>query len=815
MDINGFKLTQKAQLAIRYAQESSAEFGGIVGSEHLLIGLIREGSGVAAKYLITRGVTLTAVQGLLSKFYGESCGGGKLRIEFTPRSKNILELSVVEAQKLNNNYIGTEHLLLAILTEGEGVAIRILNNLDINISELYGAIEKALSSENPFTAPQKSREAVKKTPVLDGFGRDLTAFASSGKLDPVIGREAEIERVIQILSRRSKNNPCLIGEPGVGKTAIVEGLAQHIINGNVPETLKNKRIFTLDISSMVAGAKYRGEFEERLKKAMDEVIKSGNIILFVDEVHTLIGAGAAEGAIDAANILKPVLARGHLQLIGATTISEYRKYIEKDAALERRFQPVNIGEPSETDAIEILKGIRDKYEAHHKVTITDAAIISAVRLSMRYIPDRFLPDKAIDLIDEAASTVRVKTLTTPAELKELEMKINSTIKEKEAAIMAQEYERAARLRDEEQQLKKLLEENTQKWKNENEKNRLVISEETIAEKISEWTDVPVCKLTETDAERLKSLESILHRRIIGQDEAISAVSRAIRRSRVGLGDPNRPIGSFIFSGPTGVGKTELSKALAEAMFGSEDALIRVDMSEYMEKHSVSRMVGSPPGYVGFDEGGQLTEKVKRRPYSVVLFDEIEKAHPDVFNMLLQIMDEGMLTDAQGRKIDFKNTIIIMTSNIGARLITESHTFGFGTGNDDEASKYEHIRGNVTGELKKAFKPEFLNRVDDTIVFHPLSADEIKHIAQVMLDEITSRLKTNGIYARFTDAVTAYIAKEGFDPLYGARPLRRAIQSKVEDVLAEEILDYSISHGDELTVDCRDGKIVIQKQSILN
>ncbi len=810
MEINGFKLTQKAQTAIRFAQESSAEFGGIVGTEHLLIGLVREGSGIAAKILAARGVNPETLQSTLMKFYGNNHPGYKTRIEFTPRTKNVLELSVGEAQKLGNNYIGTEHILLAMLAEGEGVAIRILNELGINPTELYNSILKSLSDESPFVSAPKNDGQSKKLPGLDGFGRDLTLLAQQGKIDPVIGREDEIERVIQILSRRTKNNPCLIGEPGVGKTAVAEGLAQHIVSGNVPETLKNKRVFTLDLSSMIAGAKYRGEFEDRLKKAMEEVMRSGNIILFIDEMHTLIGAGAAEGAIDAANILKPALARGEMQVIGATTINEYRKYIEKDAALERRFQPVTIGEPTEEMAIEILKGIRDKYEAHHKVTITDEAIEAAVRLSARYIPDRFLPDKAIDLIDEAASGVRMKTLTTPPDLKELEEKIAAIGKEKEAAIVAQEYERAATLRDEETTLKGRLEQEKTDWKNKNNEAKLKITEDDIAEKIAKWTNIPATRLTESDAQRLKNLEAVLHRRVIGQEEAISAVSRAIRRGRVGLKDPKRPTGSFIFLGPTGVGKTELSKALAEALFGDENALIRVDMSEYMEKHSVSRMVGSPPGYVGFDEGGQLTEKVRRKPYSVILFDEIEKAHPDVFNILLQIMDDGILTDSQGRRVDFRNTVIIMTSNIGARLITETKTFGFGVTEENDASKYDRIRDNVMSELKKSFRPEFLNRVDDTIVFHPLTETEIESIAALMLGDLVKKLAANGITASFTENVTKFIAKEGFDPLYGARPLRRAMQSKVEDALAEEMLDHSITAGSSITIDYTDEKIKIVK-----
>jgi len=809
MEINGFKLTERAQMAIRYAQESSMEFGnGVVGTEHLLIGLVREGGGIASKVLTSRGVTMQELHGIISKYYGEASGGYSARIEFTPRTKNVLELSVKEAQKLNNNYIGTEHILLAILAESEGLAVRILQELGIDPKELYTSVIKALTDESPFVS--KGKEENKNTPGLNQFGRDLTSLASQGKIDPVIGREDEIERVIQILSRRTKNNPCLIGEPGVGKTAVVEGLAQHIIDGSVPEVLKGKRVFTLDLSAMLAGAKYRGEFEDRLKKAMDEIMNAGNVILFIDEMHTIIGAGAAEGAIDAANILKPVLARGEMQVIGATTREEYRKHIEKDAALERRFQPVTVGEPSEAEAINILKGIRDKYEAHHKVTITDDAIEAAVKLSARYIPDRFLPDKAIDLIDEAASAVRMKVLTAPPHLKDIGDKISGLEKEKEAAIVAQEYERAAKLRDEETNLKRSLEEEKEKWNKQTGTSKLSITSDDIAEKISKWTGVPVKRLTEDDGQRLKNMEGILHQRVVGQEEATAAVSRAIRRGRVGLKDPKRPTGSFIFLGPTGVGKTELSKALAEAMFGDENAMIRIDMSEYMEKHSVSRLVGSPPGYVGYEEGGQLTEKVRRKPYSVILFDEIEKAHPDVFNILLQIMEDGILTDSQGRRVDFRNTVIIMTSNIGARLITEPKTFGFGSSENSESKSYEKIKGDVLGELKRAFRPEFLNRVDDIIVFHPLTKDDIEKIADILLKNMLKRLKDNNITASYTHEVVGFIAKEGFDPIYGARPLRRAIQSKVEDALAEEMLDNNVNEGDNIVIDYKDNKISISR-----
>ncbi len=811
MEINGFNLTERAAIAIRYAQEGAIEFGGgVVGTEHLLLGLVRADDGIAAKALQSHGITYEEIREALAKYYA-SAPDGQGSVQFTPRTKNVLELSVMQARKLNNNYIGTEHILLAILAEGEGLAVRLLMESGADPADMYAYIIKALTEESPFAAKGKSKSAGSSTPELNKFGRDLTELAKAGKIDPVIGRNEEIDRVVQILSRRSKNNPCLIGEPGVGKTAVAEGLAQHIINGNVPETLKNKRLFALDLSSMLAGAKYRGEFEERLKKAMEEVVKAGDVIIFIDEIHTIIGAGAAEGAIDAANILKPALARGELQVIGATTLDEYRKHIEKDAALERRFQPVTVGEPTEEEAVLILKGIRDKYEAHHKVTITDDAIETAVRLSVRYIPDRFLPDKAIDLIDEAASAVRMKVLTAPPSLKELEDKIAAAAKEKEAAISVQDYERAASLRDSENELKKQLEEEKKNWSEENGSKKLSIGSEEIAEKISSWTNIPVAKLTEKDSERLKNLESVLHERVVGQEEAVSAVARAIRRGRVGLKDPKRPIGSFIFLGPTGVGKTELSKTLAEAMFGDESAMIRVDMSEYMEKHSVSRLVGSPPGYVGYDEGGQLTEKVRRKPYSVILFDEIEKAHPDVFNILLQIMDDGILTDAQGRRVDFRNTVIIMTSNIGARLITDTaKTFGFGASEDADANNYERIKENVLGELKKAFRPEFINRVDEIIVFHQLSKENIESIADIMLKGMVKRLESSGVFAEYTPELVKYIADAGFDSVYGARPLKRAIQSKIEDKLAEEMLDSSVKEGDKILIDVEDGKLMVKK-----
>ncbi len=731
---------------------------------------------------------------------------------FTPRTKRVFEISMMEARKLNNNYMGTEHMLIGILKEGESVAVRILADLGVDPQKLFNEIMKMLSEEVPGAAgAPKNESANGSTPTLNQFGRDLTEMAREGKFDPVIGREKEIERVIQILSRRTKNNPCLIGEPGVGKTAIAEGLAQKIFDGNIPEMLKGKRVVTLDLSSMVAGSKYRGEFEERLKKAMDEIRKAGNVILFIDEIHTIIGAGAAEGAIDAANILKPSLARGEIQVIGATTLDEYRKHIEKDSALERRFQPITVGEPSSEEAIEILKGLRDKYEAHHKVKITDDALIAAVKLSDRYITDRFLPDKAIDLIDEAASRVRLKTFTAPPDLKNLEERAEKLRKEKEDAIVCQEFEKAAKIRDEELEVKSRLESMKDTWNKNTHGKTDTVTEDEIAEIVGSWTGIPVKKLAEEESRKLLNLEETLHNRVIGQDEAVKALAKAIKRGRVGLKDPKRPVGSFIFLGPTGVGKTELSKALAETLFGNENAIIRIDMSEYMEKHSVSRLVGSPPGYVGYDEGGQLTEKVRRKPYSVVLFDEIEKAHPDVFNILLQILEDGRLTDSQGRTVDFRNTIVIMTSNVGARLITEPKRLGFSTG-DNKSRSYEDMKSNVMGELKHTFRPEFLNRVDEIIVFHPLEEEHIKQIVTLMIDVLAKRLKQNSITIEVSDEAKAYIAKMGFDPVFGARPLRRSIQNMIEDKLAEEMLEGKITEGADLYIDIEDENLVLKKKS---
>lgn len=807
------RFTEKAEKAINYAQESAMQLGhNYVGTEHLLLGLAKEGTGIAARVLQGQGVTEDKVLNEIEQLVGRGKEVGQQPLGFTPRTKRVLELSFREARRMGHNYIGTEHLLLGIMREGESVAVRILIDLGVDPQKLLSELVRILNEEAPSAAGDpKNKTTYANTPTLNQFGRDLTEMAREDKFDPIVGRDKEIERVIQILSRRTKNNPCLIGEPGVGKTAIAEGLAQKIVEGNVPETLKDKRVVTLDLSSMVAGAKYRGEFEERLKKALEEIRKAGNIILFIDEMHTIIGAGAAEGAIDASNILKPSLARGEIQVIGATTLNEYKKHVEKDAALERRFQPIMVGEPSEEEAIRILKGIRDKYEAHHGVKITDEALEAAVTLSARYITDRFLPDKAIDLIDEAASKVRLKAFTAPPDLKKLEEQVENLRKEKEDAIRNQEFEKAAKIRDQEQKVKEELEKAKNEWHQKNQTKTDTVTEDEIAEVVSNWTGIPVRKLVEEESERLMKMEETLHQRVVGQDEAVKAVAKAIRRGRVGLKDPKRPIGSFIFLGPTGVGKTELSKALAEALFGDEKAMIRIDMSEYMEKFAVSRLVGSPPGYVGYEEGGQLTEKVRRRPYSVLLFDEIEKAHPDVFNILLQILDDGRLTDAQGRTVDFRNTVIIMTSNIGGRLITEPKRLGFAAGDDDKARNYEEIKKNVMNELKKTFRPEFLNRVDEVIVFHPLDEDHIKQIVGIMIGELAKRLNKNNITIEVTDEVKEFIAKKGFDKVYGARPLRRSIQSMIEDRLAEEMLEGKVKEGDEIVIGVKDDNLVFNKK----
>jgi len=807
------RFTEKAEKAIAYSQESAMLLGhNYVGTEHLLLGLVKEGSGVAARVLQSQGVTEEKVMKEIEELIGRSEETGQQPLGFTPRTKRVLELSFREARRMGHNYIGTEHLLLGIMKEGESVAVRILIDLGVDPQKLLNEIVKILNEETPgSTGEPKSGASYSNTPTLNQFGRDLTEMAREGKFDPVIGRDKEIERVIQILSRRTKNNPCLIGEPGVGKTAIAEGLAQRIVEGNIPEMLKEKRVVTLDLSSMVAGAKYRGEFEERLKKAVDEIRKAGNVILFIDEMHTIIGAGAAEGAIDASNILKPSLARGEIQVIGATTLDEYRKHVEKDAALERRFQPITVGEPSKEEAIEILKGVRDKYEAHHRVKIADEALEAAVKLSDRYITDRFLPDKAIDLIDEAASRVRLKSFTAPPDLKKLEESVEKMAKEKEEAIRSQEFEKAARIRDEEQKLKNELERLKNDWQQKNQTKTDTVTEEEIAEIVASWTGIPVKKLAEEESERLIKMEDVLHMRVIGQDEAVKAVSKAIRRGRVGLKDPKRPVGSFIFLGPTGVGKTELCKALAEALFGDENAMIRIDMSEYMEKHSVSRLVGSPPGYVGYEEGGQLTEKVRRKPYSVLLFDEIEKAHPDVFNILLQILEDGRLTDSQGRTVDFRNTVIIMTSNVGGKLITEPKRLGFVPANEEKTKSYETMKNNVIGELKRTFRPEFLNRVDEVIVFHPLDEEHIKQIVGLMVDNLAKRLRQNAIHLEVSEDAKAYLARKGFDQIYGARPLRRSIQSMVEDRLAEEMLEGKVKAGDRVMIELKDDNLVLNKK----
>lgn len=805
--------TEKANKALNLAIESAEEMRhNYVGTEHILYGLVKEGSGVAATALNECGVTEDALREKLESINGTMSLVELTPDDFTPRTKRVLRAAVIISSKTGYTYVGTEHLLLAILSESDSYAVAFLEELGVSVERLAQAVSKGMQggAEEGFggfeneSAPNGSQ---KGGSALDKFGRDLTQAAKNGEIDPVIGREKEIQRVIQILSRRTKNNPVLIGEPGVGKTAVAEGLALEIAKGNVPEILKDKRVVSLDLTGMVAGAKYRGDFEERIKAAIDEVKKSKNTILFIDELHTIVGAGAAEGSADAANILKPSLARGDFQVIGATTLNEYRKYIEKDAALERRFQPVKVGEPTPEQAVQILKGLRDSYEAHHKVKITDEAINAAVTLSSRYIADRYLPDKAIDLIDEGASKVRLASLTSPDNVKELEDEIADYEKEKASAINEQDFERAARLRDEQKELQTKLDDAKKKWQEQQKGDSGEVTAEDIAKIVSEWTGIPVVQLTKEESERLLNMENVLHERVIGQSEAVTAIAKAIRRGRVGLKDPKRPVGSFIFLGPTGVGKTELCKALAEAMFGDENAMLRLDMSEYMEKHTVSKLIGSPPGYVGFEEGGQLTEKVRRKPYSVVLFDEIEKAHPDVFNMLLQILEDGRLTDSQGRTVDFKNTIIIMTSNVGARLITEKQSsLGFNSENENaEESEKKDIKELVTGELRKVFRPEFLNRVDDIIVFNKLNKDEIKQIAVKMLKTLENRLDKMNIKISFTDNAISEIADKGFDENYGARPLRRAIQNEIEDPLSEQMLEGKVKDGAVVTCDFADGQ----------
>ena len=807
------RYTPQAKEALSLAVEMAESLNhGYVGTEHLLIGLLQEGTGVAAKVLEENGVEEAKVVELVSQLITpDNSVQMAENAAYTPRARRVIENSYREAVRFKAAQIGTEHILIAILREGDCVASRLLNTIGISVQKLYIDLLAAMGEDAPSVKDEMQRVSYGKrgssTPALDSYSRNLTQMALDGKLDPVIGREHEIQRVIQILSRRTKNNPCLIGEPGVGKTAVVEGLAQRIAAGDVPDTIADKRVMTLDLSGMVAGSKYRGEFEERIKKVIAEVVESKDVLLFIDEIHTIIGAGGAEGALDASNILKPSLARGELQLIGATTIDEYRKYIEKDAALERRFQPVTVDEPSEEESIAILKGLRSRYEEHHKVEITDDALEAAVKLSARYINDRFLPDKAIDLIDEASSKVRLLNYTKPAKVRTYEEQIDELEEEKETAIREEAYEKAGDIKKKQEKLKEKIRQTLEKWEKEKETRKLTVGENEVADVVAGWTKIPVKKLAEEESERLKNLENILHERVVGQEEAITAVSKAIRRGRIGLKDPKRPIGSFLFLGPTGVGKTELSKALAEAMFGTETSLIRVDMSEYMEKHSVSKMIGSPPGYVGYEEGGQLSEKVRRNPYSVILFDEIEKAHPDVFNILLQVLDDGHITDAQGRKIDFKNTIIIMTSNAGAENIIAPKRLGFGVATDAKAD-HEFMKGRVMEEVKRLFKPEFLNRIDEIIVFHQLTKEHMKGIADIMLKGIEKRCKEQlGITLTVNEAAKELLIDKGYDEKYGARPLRRTIQSLLEDKMAEEILDGKIKKSAGVEAGCEDGRLV--------
>ncbi len=814
------RFTEKAKEAISLAVDVAEGLGhSYVGTEHLLLGLIQEGTGVAARVLEECGVKEEKVMELVSQLITPNQSVRVLEpSSYTPSARRVLENSYKEAVRFKAQLIGTEHLLIAIIRENDCVASRLLNTMGISIQRLYVDLLAAMGEDAPTMREELANARTYKgkanTPTLDSYSRNLTELARDGKLDPVIGREQEIARLIQILSRRTKNNPCLIGEPGVGKTAVVEGLAQLIVDGNVPETIANKRVVTLDLSGMVAGSKYRGEFEERIKKVLAEVMEDGEVLLFIDEIHTIIGAGGAEGAIDASNILKPSLARGEIQLIGATTIEEYRKYIEKDSALERRFQPVTVEEPSEEEAFAILKGLRGRYEEHHRVKITDDALMAAVKLSARYINDRFLPDKAIDLIDEASSKLRLTSFVEPEELKSLEQDIVNLERLKEEAIKAEAYEKAGDIKKKQAKKQEKIEKLRDKWQKEKTTKKLVVGENEIADVVSGWTKIPVRKLEEEESDRLKKLEGILHERVIGQEEAVSAVARAIRRGRVGLKDPKRPIGSFLFLGPTGVGKTELCKALAEAMFGTENALIRVDMSEYMEKHSVSKMIGSPPGYVGYEEGGQLSEKVRRNPYSVILFDEIEKAHPDVFNILLQVLDDGHITDAQGRKIDFKNTILIMTSNAGAENIISPKRLGFASV-DDKNERYRFMKERVMEEVKRLFKPEFLNRIDEIIVFHPLTKENMKEIVSIMLEVIRKRTKQQmDIAIQVTEEGKEFLIEKGYDEKYGARPLRRTIQSQVEDKLAEKILDGEIHNGDEVEITKADEGLNFEAKPLL-
>lgn len=806
-----YEFTGRANKVLELAKEFSEKHNySFVGTEHILYGLVKEGEGLASKILINQGLTYEYVESEILKIDGVM-NTLEADIEFTPRAKRIIENSAKEAMRMGQNYVGTEHILLSLMREIDSVAVRILIDANIDPQKIFADLLRLLSEDSPITNYSDSglnSNQDANTPTLNQYGNNLTALAKESKLDPVIGRKNEIQRIIEILSRRTKNNPVLIGEPGVGKTAVVEGLAQMIVDNKVPEILKNKKVVSLDMSAMIAGAKYRGDFEERLKNVLQEIKKVGNVILFIDEMHIIIGAGAAEGAMDAANILKPLLSRGEVQIIGATTLNEYRKHIEKDAALERRFQTVIVDEPNKEDTIKILNGLKDKYEAHHKVKITDEAIIAAVNLSQRYINDRFLPDKAIDLIDEACSKIKLKTVTMPKNILDMEKKLEKLLKEKEEAIMSQSFEQAAKYRDEEKDLKNKITKAKDKWNKEENKKEPSVSDEDVADVVSGWTKIPVTKLTKTELEKLKNIDIELKKRVIGQDEAVDSLSRAIKRSRVGLQNENRPIGSFMFLGPTGVGKTELTKALAENLFGNETQMIRLDMSEFMEAHSVSKLIGSPPGYVGYDEGGQLTEQVRRKPYSIVLFDEIEKAHPDVFNMLLQILDDGRLTDSTGRTVSFKNTVIIMTSNAGARNIVENHSIGFVNAQDSKKD-YERTKTQVLAELKKIFRPEFLNRLDDIIVFKKLSNESIEKITKLMIDEFILRVKNKNIKVDIKDDAIKYISKVGFDDTYGARPLRRSIQSNIEDKFAEEMLDGKIKENDNVIICMENDKIVIK------
>ncbi|EAC4347423.1 ATP-dependent Clp protease ATP-binding subunit [Listeria monocytogenes] len=801
------RFTQRAQKVLALSQEEAMRLNhSNLGTEHILLGLVREGEGIAAKALYELGISSEKVQQEVEGLIGH---GEKAvtTIQYTPRAKKVIELSMDEARKLGHTYVGTEHILLGLIREGEGVAARVLSNLGISLNKARQQVLQLLGGGDATGAGRQTN--TQATPTLDSLARDLTVIAREDNLDPVIGRSKEIQRVIEVLSRRTKNNPVLIGEPGVGKTAIAEGLAQQIVRNEVPETLRGKRVMTLDMGTVVAGTKYRGEFEDRLKKVMDEIRQAGNVILFIDELHTLIGAGGAEGAIDASNILKPPLARGELQCIGATTLDEYRKYIEKDAALERRFQPIKVDEPTVEESIQILHGLRDRYEAHHRVAITDEALEAAVRLSDRYISDRFLPDKAIDVIDESGSKVRLKSFTTPKNVKEMENNLSDLKKEKDAAVQGQEFEKAASLRDKEQKLKKSLEETKANWQEKQGLDHSEVTEDIVAEVVASWTGIPVAKLAETETNKLLNMEKLLHERVIGQDAAVKAVSLAVRRARAGLKDPKRPIGSFIFLGPTGVGKTELARALAESMFGDEDSMIRIDMSEYMEKFSTARLVGAPPGYVGYEEGGQLTEKVRQKPYSVVLLDEIEKAHPDVFNMLLQVLDDGRLIDSKGRVVDFRNTVIIMTSNIGAQEMKQDKSMGFNV--TDPLKDHKAMEHRVLQDLKQAFRPEFINRIDETIVFHSLQEKELKQIVTLLTAQLTKRLAERDIHVKLTEGAKSKIAKDGYDPEYGARPLKRAIQKEVEDMLSEELLRGNIKVGDYVEIGVKDGKLEVRKK----